>query len=123
MHSGFQALRSSLPMNCRAVGRKYVASEPVAKDLARIVEAIWTDCRHRFGAPGPWLFGHFSIADAMFLPVATRCVTYGVDLGEVAASYRDTLIASASYREWLAAAELEAESIEAVERAGSATLA
>jgi glutathione S-transferase len=117
MHSGFAALRAALPMNCRASGRVPEISERVASDLQRI-EAIWTDCRRRYGADGPWLFGRFSIADAMYVPVASRCVTYGVELGFTGADYRDTLISSAPYREWLRAAEAEVEIVEATEVVG-----
>lgn len=114
MHSGFAALREHLPMNCRATGRKPRRTEAVERDLQRI-EAIWTECRERFGVGGPWLFGRFSIADAMFAPVASRFATYGVELASTAAEYRDTVLGTEAFGEWLAAARAETETIQAVE--------
>src|SRR5262245_43393092 len=71
MHSGFQALREHCPMN--VLGRKPKARPPkaVADNVRRIV-AIWQNCRSRHGSGGPYLFGHFSAADAMYAPVASR---------------------------------------------------
>ncbi len=74
MHSSFAALREALPMNCRARGRRVAASEEVSRDIARVQE-IWRSCRSRHSDDGPWLFGPFCIADAMYAPVASRFVT------------------------------------------------
>ena len=76
MHAGFAALRNEMPFNCRS--RRRVALSPAATQDVQRVQALWADCRARFGAGGPWLFGAFSPADAMFAPVALRFVTYGV---------------------------------------------
>ena len=80
MHSGFTTLRNDMPMDL--LGR--LASPPLSAaleaDIARIA-AIWRDTRARFGQGGPFLFGAFTCADAMYAPVATRFRTYGVDLG------------------------------------------
>lgn len=111
MHSGFPAVRQELPMNCRLQLDDYPLSEDVQNELQRL-EAIWTDCRREFGAEGPFLFGRFSIADAMYAPMAIRCYSYAVDLGAEAAAYRDTLLALEPMREWMAAAEEEYSSIE-----------
>src|SRR5690606_30622736 len=67
MHSGFPALRTAMPMNCRAMGRKVALTDALAADINRIFE-IWSDCRSRYGAEGDWLFGSFSVADAMYAP-------------------------------------------------------
>ena len=108
MHSGFHGLRNELPMNIRASGRQVTPSPAAAADIARIV-AIWGDARHRFAAAGPWLFGAFSAADAMFTPVASRFRTYGIALPEPLRAYQETALGSAAMQEWtsLAAAEVE----------------
>lgn len=115
MHAGFAALRSELPMNCRARRAGVVPSANATADLRRVME-IWTRCRERYGASGPFLFGDFGIADAMYVPVALRCLTYGVPLAGAAAVYADALAAHPSVRLWVAAAGAEAESIPHEER-------
>jgi glutathione S-transferase len=110
MHSGFAALRTHMPMDIRGRyaerGRAAQARDDVAKDIARVQE-LWSDCLARSG--GPLLFGAFCIADAMFAPVATRFVTYGVEQPAALAAYRDQLLALPAMRQWteLAAAETE----------------
>ena len=76
MHSGFTTLRSLWPMNARARNRHTAMTAALEADIERIDE-IWNDCRARFGAAGPWLFGEYSIADAMYAPVVLRFNTYG----------------------------------------------
>src|SRR4029077_2192207 len=76
MHSGFTTLRSLWPMNARARNRRTAMTAALEADVERI-DQIWNDCRARFGAAGPWLFGEYSIADAMFAPVVLRFNTYG----------------------------------------------
>jgi glutathione S-transferase len=110
MHSGCQALRNELPMNIRAIGRCVVPSPAAAADIARIV-AIWSEARERFGRAGPWLFGGFSAADAMYTPVASRFRTYGVPLPEPLMRYRDTALGSSAMQEWAAMAESESDVI------------
>ena len=68
---------------------------------------IWQDCRDRFGAGGPFLFGVFSAADAVYAPVAQRFAAYHVDLPEVAAAYRDAVLAWPDVDEWRRAAIAE----------------
>jgi glutathione S-transferase len=77
MHSGFVPLRKAMPMNIRAHGRKVESSAELEADIARI-KAIWRELRKQYAAAGPWLFGQYSIADAMFAPVVFRFLTYGV---------------------------------------------
>jgi len=112
MHSGFPALRSQWPMNARATGRSTPPDAERSADIARI-EALWAECRTRFGAGGPWLFGEFSVADAMFAPVVLRLRTYGATVRETTAAYMATVLADAHMREWLAAAAAESWVIEA----------
>ncbi len=109
MHSGFDALRNQMPMNCRAMGRKVALTDELTADLDRVI-AIWSDCFHRYD--GEWLFGDFSIADAMYAPVVLRLRTYGINLPESASHFPRRLLQSPAMQEWLASAECEAEVIE-----------
>lgn len=107
MHSGFTALRSAMPMNCRKDLRGRVKVTGALKaDIDRI-SAIWRGTREEYGIGGPFLFGGFTAADAMFAPVASRFRTYGVELDEVASEYRDTILSMNEMKEWCAAAEAE----------------
>jgi glutathione S-transferase len=106
MHSGFQALRTALPMNCRKRAHNFIVPQEARRDVARITQ-LWRDCRARFGADGPFLFGGFSIADAMYAPVALRFRTYAVAIGEVEQRYADAVLALPAVREWATAAQAE----------------
>jgi glutathione S-transferase len=103
MHAGFQALRGHMPMNLRKSLPGRGRGRDVADDIER-VRAIWRDCRTRFGADGPFLFGRFSAADAMYTPVATRFRTYAVELDENSQAYVDAVLARPDFLEWHAAA-------------------
>lgn len=113
MHAGFGTLRSMMPMNCRATGRRVTHTAELDADIKR-VESIWSSCRAS-QPHGPWLFGAFTIADAMFAPVALRFVTYGVTLGGDAGAYVQTVRNHGPTKEWIAAAEQEPEFIESSE--------
>ena len=106
VHAGFQTLRNACPMNARATGRQLPMTPPLAADLARI-DAIWSGCRRDHGERGPFLFGDFSVADAMYAPVVLRIRTYGLPLSELAARYRDTMLADPHLQEWIEAACVE----------------
>jgi glutathione S-transferase len=108
MHSGFSGIRSAMPFNCRARGRHVPITAEIQKEIDRVL-ALWRDCREQHGKGGPWLFGRFSIADAMFIPVASRFVTYSVPLDTVAQIYADTALEHPAVREWFAAAQQETE--------------
>ncbi len=110
MHSGFQSLRSQMPMNVRAQGRKVAATPELGADIARVC-AIWSGCRERARARGPFLFGEFTIADAMFAPVAFRFATYGVALEPLEREYAEALRATPALREWADASARETETI------------
>ena len=97
-------------MNCRAMGRKVALPDPLTAEIDRILD-IWSDCQRRNQTPGNWLFGRFSVADAMFAPVVLRFRTYGIDLPEAASGYPRRLLESDSMQSWLAAAEAEIEVI------------
>jgi glutathione S-transferase len=111
MHAGFSVLREAMPMNCRAMGRKVPLPDDLTADMDRILE-IWSDCHRRYQSGGDWLFGDFSVADAMFAPVVLRFRTYGMNLPQSAAAYPKRLLQSVSIQDWLAAAESEVEVIE-----------
>src|SRR6201992_4371167 len=92
MHSGFVALRSECGMNLhRPVGAIALSADARA-NIARIQE-IWIECRARFGKSGPFLFGAFSGADAMFAPVVHRFRTYAIEVAPDVRSYMDTIMA------------------------------
>ncbi|UPR54260.1 glutathione S-transferase family protein [Vibrio cyclitrophicus] len=108
MHSGFFNIRNELPMNCRAK-RKLTLSDGALKDIARI-DAIWSAQMEQY--PEGWLFGEWSIADAMFAPVALRVETYGIELSEKASQYQQRVLNSPSIQKWLAEASLETDVVE-----------
>jgi glutathione S-transferase len=114
MHSGFAALRGHLPMNIRSSFPNRGVTPEVQAEINRIV-ALWRDCRRRFGAGGPFLFGDFTIADAMFAPVVTRFRTYRVALDDEAQAYCDAVWAMPAMQEWAQAAANEPMVIEAAE--------
>jgi glutathione S-transferase len=107
MHSGFSALRSALPMNIRRVGGPIARSEAVQADLDRI-DIIWQTCRQNFGRGGPYLFGRFSIADAMYAPVASRFQTYACPISESSRRYVETVLATPAFKSWKESALKEA---------------
>lgn len=103
MHSGFQALRRACPMN---LGRKFGEQDrgaDVAADVARI-GAIWRNTRARYGADGPFLFGAFSGADAMYAPVVTRLETYSIAMDPVSRAYMDAVMGLPAFQAWRDAA-------------------
>jgi glutathione S-transferase len=101
MHSSFGALRNACPMNLRRPKKLPPGgiSPAVAKDVARI-EAIWAECRKEFGKGGPFLFGKFSAADAMFAPVATRLDTFAIPVTKTSRSYMDAIFATPAFKQW-----------------------
>ncbi len=111
MHASFAVLRAEMPMNCRAMGRKIALSDELGADIDRII-AIWSECHRQYGDRGGWLFGEFSVADAMFAPVVLRFRTYGINLSRSASFYPQRLLESEAMQEWLAAAECETEVID-----------
>ena len=106
MHAGFSALRNACPCN---LGKRHPPKDRgpgVAADVARIT-AIWNECRARFGAGGPFLFGHFTAADAMFAPVCTRFRTYSIALDPVSEAYCEAIYANPAFVNWRNAALAE----------------
>jgi glutathione S-transferase len=109
MHSGFANLRSALPMNLKARYKDFKIWAGAQADIARVVE-IWKDCLGKYG--GPYLFGKLSVADAMYAPVVTRFLTYGVKLDPDCAAYCQAIMALPAMQEWIAAAKAEPEDLE-----------
>jgi glutathione S-transferase len=110
MHAGFANLRQNMPMDCRSRLCILGINPGVQADIDRIT-AIWRKCRENFGTGGDLLFGHFTIADAMFAPVVSRFITYDVPLHSIAKAYSDAIWALPAMQEWVAAASSETESI------------
>ncbi len=114
MHAGFQALRNVLNFNCRRKVSVRQVDEPVQQDIDRVC-AIWRDCRSSHRGSGPFLFGGFTIADAMYAPVVSRFETYGIRVGTTEREYMDAILGLPAMRAWIDAAKSEAEIIERFE--------
>lgn len=114
MHSGFFTLRGAMPMNCRAVKRRVPITADLQKEISRI-DSIWTNLRAQNSAQGPWLFGEFSITDAMFAPVVFRFATYNVAVSESSGKYMESVLANPKTQLWLEQAKKEVETIESEE--------
>ena len=106
MHAGFLPLRRQLPMNIRRPAKKRTLDDEAASDLSRI-DAIWNECRMKFANGGPFLYGAFCAADAMYAPVVWRFHTYAVQVSATAHAYMDAVMALPASREWREAARRE----------------
>jgi glutathione S-transferase len=106
MHAGFQALRRQLPMNVRRPVIRRPLEADAKADAAR-VDAIWTECRSRFGAGGAFLYGGFGAADAMYAPVVSRFHTYAVEVSAGARDYMTAVMALPAWTQWSEAARRE----------------
>ncbi len=106
MHSGFGGFRHSMPMEIHASKPFDGRTAEAAADIARII-AIWESCRCRFAESGPFLFGRFSIADAMFSPVVWRFLTYAVELPPASKAWVETMCALPAMEYWRAGALAE----------------
>ncbi|MGO8800726.1 MAG: glutathione S-transferase family protein [Roseiarcus sp.] len=114
MHAGFQALREHCPTNFRRPVRKLALTGAVEADVARIEDA-WAQARRTFGAAGPFLFGRFSAADAMFAPVVNRVLVYDVAVNRTSRDYMDAIMALPAWKAWINDAEAEPWRIERYE--------
>jgi glutathione S-transferase len=108
MHAGFARLRTHMSMNCRKRWPDKGRAPGVQEDIDRVA-AIWNSCRARFGADGPFLFGGFSIADAMYAPVVLRFETYVVPLDAACRAYADAMLALPALQQWVADGRAETE--------------
>ncbi len=103
MHAGFVPLRRHCPMNLWRPVIKRDLPEDVAANVRRI-DAMWTDCRRRFAPDGPFLFGGFGAADAMYAPVVSRFHTYGIEVSPASRAYIAAVMALPAWSEWREAA-------------------
>ncbi len=110
MHSSFQNMRNELPMNCRKSFEGIQLSEQARQEVERIA-SLWQQCRETYGGNGDWLFGGFSIADAMYAPVALRFAGYNIALDDIAQSYVDTVLTHPDIVEWIDTGRQETEII------------
>ena len=106
MHAGFLPLRRQLPMNVRRPVIPRALEADAAADVVRI-DTIWNECRARFGSGGPYLYGAFTAADAMYAPVVSRFHTYAVEVSATASAYMRALMALPAWNEWREAARQE----------------
>lgn len=103
MHAGFGALRNACPMNIRRPAKAVPLNDAVKRDIARI-EQLWRECRAKFGKGGKFLFGKFSIADAMYTPVVSRFETFAIPVAEETRAYMDAVLNTPAFRSWREAA-------------------
>ncbi len=106
MHAGFPSLRQEMPLDVRTSLPRPQLSPEAKADVARVI-AIWEDCRRRYGSKGPFLFGHFTNADAMYAPVVFRFQTYRIELPEASRRWSDTMLALPAMQEWRQVATAE----------------
>lgn len=111
MHSSYFSVRHELPMNCRRQFNNISLSPDAEREIGRIT-ALWRKCRTWYGEGGEWLFGDFSIADAMFAPVALRFRGYNIPLESIEAEYVESVINHPAIIEWVEAGKREVEIIE-----------
>ncbi|TJY60026.1 glutathione S-transferase family protein [Sinimarinibacterium sp. CAU 1509] len=106
MHAGFAALRQALPFDATRDPEPVPLSAAVQADIERI-RALWREARTRYGQDGPWLFGRFGIADAMYAPVALRMIAYAVPLDGPEQDYAAAMAAHPAVEKWIEAAAME----------------
>ncbi len=99
MHSGFSNLRTYFPVNIRRPKKSIAMTDATLREVARI-ESLWAQCRQEFGKGGPFLFGKFTIADAMYAPVVSRFETYDFKVKPNTRQYMDAVLNSTAFKEW-----------------------
>ena len=114
MHAGFTALRQACPTNFLRKPKAIALSDEARADVARI-EAAWAHARETFGGTGPFLFGRFSAADAMFAPVVNRFHAYDIPAAKTTRAYMAAMMALPAWKAWIADAEAEPWRIERYE--------
>jgi glutathione S-transferase len=105
MHAGFAALRQNCPMNIKRKKKRDLA--PAVQDDVNRIMQIWRGAREKFGAGGDYLFGAFSAADCMYAPVATRIVSYEIEVDEISAAYVAAIYRLPAFIAWRDAALTE----------------
>ena len=111
MHTGFRALRNACPMNLRRPHKPVAMNDAILKDVARL-EQLFAECRKLHGKGGPFLFGKFSIADAMFTPMLTRLETYEIKVKPTTQHYMNAVLATPAFQSWKQAALKESGRVE-----------
>ena len=114
MHSGFSEMRRQLPCHFLARYKDFVIADEVRPDIERIL-SIWSSARKQWSKEGPFLFGAFTIADAMFAPVVFRFEAYGVKGDKISEAYRKSILSLPASEEWVKGARAEKERIPAYE--------
>ena len=101
MHAGFRGIRSACPMNLRREKKLPPGgiTEAIAKDVARL-EQLWAECRKDYGKGGPFLFGKFSAADAMFTPVVSRLETFAIPVSKPTRAYMEAILSTPVFAKW-----------------------
>ena len=110
MHSSFINLRSELPMNCRKKFNNISLTTGAEREVERI-RFLWRSCRTQFGDHGEWLFGKYSIADAMFAPIAIRFSGYSISLDGIEQTYVQSVLTQPCILDWITAGKVEKEVI------------
>ena len=110
MHSSFSNVRNEMPMNCRKVFNNISFTTNALHEIERIT-ALWSLCHEKYGTHGEWLFGEYSIADAMYAPVALRFAGYSVPLNGYPANYVQNVLDQPFIKEWIEAGKQEKEVI------------
>ena len=108
MHSSFAAMRSTLSMDFARRWPAPALDDATKADVARVIEA-WTHALEQHGDEKGFLFGRFSIADAMYAPVVSRFVTYGIDVPSSVRGYMDRMFALPAMRDWGQASQTEVD--------------
>ena len=111
MHSGFFSIRNSLPMNCRAKTKFNNITKELQSDINRVCE-VWRLCRDKHSTSGEYLFGGFTIADAMYAPIVLRFSSYEIEVGETEREYMNHVLTNSNLKEWIAEGVVEKEIIE-----------
>lgn len=110
MHSSFVNVRSEMPMNCRKTFHNIKLSDAAAREVERI-KTLWRTCRTEHGGQGEWLFGQYSIADAMYAPIALRFAGYSIPLTGIEQAYVESVLAHPNINQWIEAGKAEKEVI------------
>lgn len=110
MHSSFSHVRNEMPMNCRRQFSNINFSDEAKREVERIRQ-LWRGCREQYQSEGKWLFGQFSIADAMFAPVVLRFSGYNIPLDGLELEYMEHVLAHPAIMEWIEAGKRETEVI------------
>ena len=111
MHSSFSNVRNELPMNCRKKFQGIKLSSAALREIDRIKD-LWRQCRTQFGSNGEWLFGDYSIADAMYAPIALRFHGYSIPIANHEEAYVQSVLNQPCINEWIEAGKTETEVIE-----------